>query len=257
MRRNVITLVLGALLCASLGFAQGDGYVWEGADSSEALRIKYTPSVASYVATVQVASAAITITGPDVAAGGTIALSPTKTIAQTVTSINAITNASGYAGFQSAAWQSITTDTVSNKLVAASAAAIASKEWVYFGVWDTSQVKHYNIVPNWLNLDGQIEGGAVIVDVVGAPDGTGNVTVKVYENDTEIYSHGTITSPLYLQPSVINYTGTVTNATENTVSLDDHNIKPGIRMKTSKKYLIRATRATTATTGGIGVHTER
>jgi hypothetical protein len=244
----IVSAVISLALLAGSALAAGNaGSVWKAADGEYAFQIKYTPSDSDNVATVQVAAAAITFSGQDVASG-TINLTAAYKASDVVSAISALTNTAGTKCFQAMYWASIAADTVSNKLVAASATALTSDLWTKMGAWDTSGVLHYDAAttkhPDY-KLSHRITG------LMGEPSGTGALTLTVYENGVVKYLR-TITSPYYTKPATENMTGTVTNVVNNDVPIDGVSFGTGIEIGAGYVGFVRASRATTATTGGIG-----
>ena len=240
MKKFLKTMLVVTVLCALLApmVIAEDDYAWKAADSSEAIRVKYKGSA---TATIQIAAAAVTVV--DDGNSTAIALTTAFDIDDLTAAVAAVTNASGVRNFECQKWAALGADTVSNKFIAASAATLTPNLWEYHAAWDTSGAKHYDVVPSGLIRD-TIQGAFVIDRITGEPDGTGAVTVNVYENDTVVWKK-TFASPVYV-PALV----AATNTAVNTISLDE---EVGIRAKEGIRYLIRATRATTATTGGIGV----
>jgi len=242
MKKVMIAVML--MLVCSIGFAQN--YI--GADSAEAFQIKYIGSGGA--ATSVWAATTLTLTATDLAGGGTISLQ-TQTVAGVISDLYSATNSSSQPIFKMVKWGSIGTDATSNQFITATN-VLQRKQWTKVGKWDTSAHLSYNVVPGYMNSD-RVETDKDIHRIYGEPDGTGNVTLRIYEADTEKWKQ-TITSPVYVMPSVVNGGGLYTNTTDNVVTLDEEVNFP---TASSKRYLIRATRATTATTGALGVMVER
>lgn len=241
--------IICLLLCAVTVFA--DGYKYTAYDSGKAIRIKYEPDNSTNTATITVAAAAVTLASPDVITGqGTNTLGAglaCTNVGDLIRNIQAITNATGFHPFEVHAWNALSADPVSNLFVAASADTLTHKTWEYHCAWDTSASTNYGVVASSMVGD-SVLGGFTIDSVKGEPDGTGNLTLRVYEDGTVIWKK-TVTSPYYvpaLGGSLSNY------AAITTVTLDQ---PVGIPADNGKTYLIRATRATSATTGGLGVLT--
>ena len=256
--RNIIGIGLAVTALLIGGTAQAGGYYYKGADAQEALVIRYVPSVATYTGNVTITSTAFTLAGSDVKGSQGIKLTPQLTIADLITAISAVSNTANSKCFSAWKWGSLAADTVSNKFIALSATLLTNEKYTPVAKWDTSVALHYSLVPQVVVGNSAFEtSGGVIDHIGGAPDGTGNVAVKVYEDGTAIWSGPTITSPLYLAPQTWKMaTNAVnTNATDNAVAISyDVNIPMGGQ----KVYLIRATRASggTATTGGISANTK-
>lgn len=166
----------------------------------------------------------------------------TDTIAELGDAIIACTNSSGDAELTTDEACSLSGDSTDGELLDGTYTA-ASGEWLEL-LWDTSAALHYDV---YLPGRTQRRGASpyTLKRVQGLPGGTGNVTLSVYENGTLIASK-VITSPIYLASDVMNMTGTVTNVTVNDVTVDWE-----LDMPFSAQYpvIVRAARATTATTG--------
>jgi hypothetical protein len=248
-----VSKVLVGLVMAALttSVATAGGYFWKGADVSEPIVIRYTPSSSTNTATAVWAATTLTISSPDNKSTQVVRFNTTEALSTTLADIAAISNSSNKRCFSAWKWCALDTDTLTNSVLPYTNSLTANK-YVKCGKWDTSVDLHYSVVPQTIVGDTVFEpsGGGTIDTITGAPVGTGNVTVKVYEDGTEIWSTDTIISPFYAMPATVNYTGVVTSVTHPELNLD---LKPGIPMGQGKTYMVRATRATTATTGGIGV----
>ena len=182
-------------------------------------------------------------------------------MAQAVAWINSITNATGTHVLTAAPWEALTTDTLTNNLMVTTNEVIKNVWDLNRFKWDTSVVLHYDVVPDSpASFNGAPAGGYALADVFGSPSGTGNVTLDVYLNDTLAYER-TVTSPVYTLPATLLWGGTNvqtnTLTTDATVSLDGLTGNfPLIKIGGGVKCLVRATRATTATTGIIGASIE-
>ena len=152
------------------------------------------------------------------------------------------------AGCTNAAGKKLLTVNAEPSLAADTSAPLAgtytAKTGKYLTIpWDTSASKHYDIY-----LPSTVYGGAGayrLGKVVGQPTGTGNVTYSVYQNGTLI-DQSVITSPVYVPSAGL-------EATNNFTAIDIVNLSQpeGITFLGTQPIIIRAARATTATTGFI------
>jgi hypothetical protein len=239
---------IAVVFMASVTF--GQTYAWKSEDDSSPLlvRVKNGDAV-----TVTASATALLVTNTtDGLASKSIVLTETKTVAEAVAEINALTNSAGTFIYEAAVWSAVSTDTISNRLLAVSAVSIAGGTFSRAVKWDTSAYLSYTVIADSA-VSGTPVGAYGINKILGNPGGTGNVTVNVYEDDTLIYQR-VVPSPVYLLPALTT-ANPCTNVVDAVVSL---NLDVGnIRIGSGKRGLVKVTRATTATTGGIGVATTR
>lgn len=247
--KRTVTSVLVLLVLVSLSLGQGV--------RSSSVRVQDTscPIAVKYVGT---GTNALTLSAGwlfTVVADGrssSTQLVAGSTVSTIVGFLNNVTNASGINQFVAVPWEALTTDTVSNNLILLTNAVIGAAFDVTTIKWDTSACLHFDVVPDITTPSGIPQGGFTLDGVWGNPTGTGNVTLDVYANDTLMYER-TITSPVYVTPQYNNGSNVTTNTTDAFVSLSSgSNPFPSIHIGLGKKCLVRASRATTATTGVIG-----
>ena len=167
------------------------------------------------------------------------------TCAQLETRIAACTNAAGSAKLSINAEPSLAADTICE--LAGTYTAVSGKKLSL--LWDTSACLHYDIYLPSTAYGGL--GAYRLAKVVGQPTGTGNLTLSIYQGGTLI-SQEVITSPIYVNPATLLSGGT--NVSTNTLGVVDVvnlNEPVGITFLGSQGIVIRAARATTATTGFI------
>lgn len=112
--------------------------------------------------------------------------------------------------------------------------------------WDTSDSKFYSTyIPNSSASFAPNPARKEIESIFGSVGGTGNITVNIYKNGTEVFTD-IIVSPVTV--SLTNVTDEVSPAR----LLDYRTFKFGVGE--GEDTMIRATRATTGTTGGLGVN---
>lgn len=238
---NKIASMIGIALISGISFAADPivQSVYNGADTANAIRIKYNGSGAATISnTINV----ITLT--DAGTANTITMSAASTYADLLGSISAATNSSGVANFQAELVNAISTDTVSNKVVAASDnTALTDGKWHEVLPIDTSAALFYSSASY-----GDGIGARVLKNIFGDITGTGNVTLGVYVDGALKYSK-VIQSPAYSSVD-----GTIVSTNANVSA--EVSLGSGIPVGGGQKVAVRATRATTATTGGIGASFE-
>jgi len=257
MIRKMISLVAASLLILAVSGASAfaDGWTFASEDDADtaaaaAFRIKYN---GSETATVQFIGTTniqfINGTKTD-----NISLETTQAVDYVVIQANAITNSSGQAQFTVQPWASLTTDDVGSNLIAVAATTLKKNRWYYLGTWDTSLVKRYGVVASFCASKANADLGnpAILQKIAGNIGGTGDVTLRVYKGTSDKIWEKLITSPVYVRGL---YETTVqTNGVVNTVTLDEDVMLP--IGHSGVKYYIRAARATTGTTGGLGILAE-
>lgn len=241
--KKVLLSALVALAMVSFCHAQVTVSAFRDYDLACPIQVKYIGSDTS-VATGTLAATSVVMTFD----GCTItkAFNQTYTVADLTGWINSITNGDGHLVFKAAQWEALGTDLVSNKLMLCT--NTIDQEWNKFMFkWDTSGHLAYNVICDIPNSAGSPIGNYEMKQPYGLPTGTGNLTLYVYSDDTLIFEDY-VTSPYYVSTSV----GTTNTWAEDTVRLATFDF-PGIRIPAGKRGLVRAARATSATTGGIGV----
>ena len=170
----------------------------------------------------------------------------TNTIGEMTTVLGAVSNAAGERLLTYDYNCSLAADEFSTRVLTETN-IISAGAWGKAATWDTSVALHYNVyVPGKIAESGGQESRKVISKLFGDVGGTGNVTLNIYEDGTEKYFE-TIRSPEYFVAATNNGLW----AEVNTVNLNKALNWPCPRRT---DVLIRATRATTGTTGGIGVN---
>lgn len=236
MKKTIITLI--ALLVAGLAFA--DTFHVENADTSPALRFENLGSEAVTI-NIYEGGAAATNTVVVGSTSNTIDGSgATDTVAELAAAIVACTNSAGNPVLLADTRCSVSTDSTDGELLDGTyTIAAKSGTKTYWGelLWDTSDVKWYSVyIPAARQAAEGVRSDISLDNIYGNPIGTGNVTLDVYVDGTKSWS--------LLMPEVYAYSNnTATVALPVTLDL------PVQR----KPVMIRATRATTATTGNIGV----
>jgi len=227
---------------------EGEANIGHAEDSAYWMKVKYNGNET----TATISNTANTVTMND-GASETITLSSATTLASLAASMEAHTNSSGQAEWEVEILGGIGTDTPSNKLIAVTAfQSFTDGKWAEVLKIDTSTAKHFDTYSP-ASHGGRSEAQQqprLLTGIGGVPGGTGNVTYSVYLDDTLAFRH-VVESPIYRDPAIINYTGLVTQVVEATVSGDGELPGDGIYIGRGVKWLVRAARATTATTGHL------
>ena len=248
MRTNKFKIIAGAFLALVMAggmvMAEQEGVTFfNEADEAKAINIQYKGT-----GTATVSNNATSITITDDGNVNTITLTETLTAEGAVQSIMAVTNSSLVRNFDASLFNSISTDTLSNNLVVATVFTDISdgKREAILAV-DTSASKTFDVARVPSGLANGIVGGSpiVITGVTGNAGGTGDVTLSIYVNSDMKFTNVKI-SPYYdsVDGTIFN-----TNANVNLSGMLLNDIYVG----KADHVLVRATRATTATTGGIGL----
>lgn len=244
---SIIAVVLGLL-----GFNALAGTVhYEGADSSAAFRIwnGYTGSVVVVITTNGAGNnMSVTVDGLANTVDGS---GSTDTIAELGAAIAAVTNTDGEAKLTVDTSVSLSTDSTDGELLDGTYTG-AANAWLEIP-WDTSACLFYQVAfPQSPIFDvngadqGRVPVPFTISKVQGFPTGTGNVTLSIYVDGSAQYSR-VYTSPVYQ----LGAGGT--NVADASVVID---IAPGIPVGSQKSVIVRAARATTATTGNLSIIAE-
>jgi len=241
-----IISTLSALLIASAVVA-GEVAVYEAEDSSPVIRIlngysddatfSFTRSAATGDWAIVVGDTTATFINPY--AGGT------ATVAELVSWITSFTNAEGGNRLTVDADPSISSSSVSNVMVLASQ-TIKQGKWGEPFHYDTSLAKFYSVYLPGADVGGQGGVDRKIKKIYGSIGGTGSITINTYLNGTE-YGERIIVSPAYVS-GVASATNVSDEVGPGILDLLDE-----IPFGNTDNLLIKATRATTGTTGGIGV----
>jgi len=171
----------------------------------------------------------------------------TDTIAEFVAALEAATNASAYAVIDDDC--SLATDSTDGELLTGTYTATPGSYVVI--PWDTSVALHFDTYTDSTDIGG---GRYRVEKIMGAPGGTGGVTLSMYKNRTLVWGPKTFTSPEYVNPATWVDSGTnmYTNSftAVNAVWLDE---TVNVPITAKGRVFVRATRVTTATTGGLSM----
>ena len=232
-------------LVASAVFAADYARVWTAADSSPAIRIKN-----GYTGNITLAVTNATLGNVDVSDGTTasnIVVTALTTISQMAGYIAAYTNASGQKYLTVDYNCSLAADVCSNQLLQVTTTNAPGK-WATGLKWDTSACLFYSAYLPAVE-DGGTDGYKTLDSIHGDIKGTGNITLNVYADGVKVYQK-VVVSPTYVRGSE----GSTTNVTTaDEVGPAQILEKLAIPLGASEGVFVRAVRATTATTGGVGI----
>lgn len=240
MKKFYIIAILSALF-AFTGFAAS--IHTEAADTSPAIRIYngYTGTVSIVITTNGAGNnMSVTLDGLANALDGS---GNTDTIAELAAAITACTNASGQIKLVSDTLCSLGADSTDGELLNGTYTATTGK-WLEIP-WDTSAALFYSVYVPGQKYD-STRTQNTLKTAYGTVTGTGDVTLNVYLNGTlawakalpQTYALDTNGSPV-----------AVSSAVDLPVDID-------IPVGASQSVLVRAVRATTATTGMLGITVE-
>ncbi len=238
---NSILVTMLAVAAVTPCFA--DGSKWRQENDSPAIMIKYK---GTGLATATVNKTSLTLVQNGMAAESLILTNGSPTAGW----INARTNSDGRNPWLARIFCTTGTESISNKLVSGTN-AMTIGEWnedVFR--WHTQDADHYDVSLSYMQGDFPVNSGNRVTGLFGYPEGTGDVTVAVYEGATVKYK-SVIVSPTYTRPA---QEGTVvTNTVYNGVNLEGLNVGTGIHIGDGKVGFLRATRGTSAQGGGVGL----
>ena len=227
---GIKTMVIAVVLAVVGLQAQAANVMSVLADKSVALRV-YNGGTGTLTLAVTTAGPSIVVT-----VDGQAQTLTDTTIATLAASLAACTNTASVKKLTIDSDPSLAADDTDTTLLAGTYTAVADK-WAEL-LWDTDTHKSYD-----LYLPSRSEkavGAYTIGTILGEPTGTGDLTLSIYKAGALI-SRKVITSPHY----VLTITNTV-NAVVNTVNLNEVVDLPA---SGGEAIIIRAARATTATTG--------
>lgn len=251
MKKFYLFIALFVLAALSAAPVNAQNQLFYAADGSPALRIYngYTGTL-----TVAIDAAGASATNQVILDGlvNTVDGSGnTDTISELAAVIAACTNRAGSAKLVVDSDCSISTDSTDGELLSGTYTT-NSGSWLVIP-WDTSAILKYSAyVPKagWKDRDGadirnQGVGNSYTLDsVFGDFTGTGNVTLNAYIGGSLAYQR------VYTSPVYVNAASTSTNATENGIAFD---LPLSLRVAGQKPLLVEVKRATSATTGNIGI----
>ncbi|MDO9541687.1 MAG: hypothetical protein Q7J98_05135 [Kiritimatiellia bacterium] len=233
---SYLAVFLSVLFVGALG-VKAQELIYKGADATEAIRVYYDGTANATTTTVTLLSIAMN--------DGLVNQSHTfaaTTLEATIAAINAFTNQAGAAGsYRAEYWGGVAADILSNNVVGITS-AIPARVWTKIAKFDTSAILHYDVV---VFADGAVQ--MKVNQIMGQPTGTGKITVNAYVDGNKAYE--------WIHPGVEWYVSdaTGTNYASNADIPVNLALPGGIAIPRGKKCVVRATRATTATTGLLSV----
>jgi len=240
---------IAAFAVAGSSLAQGWGSRWRNDDDSPVFLLKYT---GAGLATATVNKTTITLTHDGMAAKSMV-LTNAANFFTFVTARSVNTNPTGRTVWDIEKYNVLDADSVSNSFVSLTN-VMTPFAWNEDAlVWDTDGIDHWDVTINSQVGDSPL-GGRNVTGIQGYPDGTGNVTVVIYENQVRKYQT-VITSPVYVNPATESHVAAsiTTNGVINAVNLEGINLGAGVRIGQGVIGFMRVTRATGAAPGGVGV----
>jgi hypothetical protein len=265
--KKIMTIVAMLAVFGSAGLANaGDEIVFSAEDVSPAIRVfngfPYKISVTS-TGNFEITDAGIQIAVYDTATTAitntfTNGIVENTTVALLGASIAGTTNSAGKKLLTIDPNCALAADLVCTNLLAVSAGTIMPGEWGTLLAWDTSKVKHFDVYMPSSEYGGSAND-KTIESIYGYAGGTGDITINGYIQDA---LSGTMTlkyQKLIVSPQyVLAAHNGITNATASD-AVGPANFAftdwPAPVHK-SQGVLVRASHATTATTGGIGITTK-
>lgn len=243
-----IGVLATVLLVAGVSFGQSVR-AWQSEDSSPALRI-YNNSTSNGV--FQGSNTVVWITSDTLKASvGTNSFTNISDFASIVANF---TNAAGKKNFQVDYNCSLAGDACWKTLLATTK-TVSPGTWGTAFVWDTSTCLFFSLYFPGPNVGGSGNAGFDwnMLDVYGNIGGSGNLTIDAYSGGVKFFER-VFVSPLYIPDTQASSSTNLMRTDEvgpGQLSLNGANV---VRMPIgySEDILVRANRATTATTGGIG-----
>jgi hypothetical protein len=250
-------LILGVLLAVSALFALPtfavDAIVYEQEDSSPAIRIHN-----GFDADIQVVFPAgdnadcYVLVGAGETSSNNLDLSGSvDTIDEVHALLLACTNTSGQTLLTIDSEPSLGADSTDDELLDSQDITIAPGDWGEL-VWDTSVCLFYSVyIPGSRATEGTV-ARKTLKRIYGNVGGTGNITVNIYEDQTEVYEY-LVVSPVYIAgvgaASTNEYTADAIGPAQLSIDLD-------FPFGVGRDYMIRAAHATTGTSGSLGAIVE-
>jgi hypothetical protein len=258
MKTRISVMLMAAIICgymASGVVAQDSGYArgFEAYDSSPVFKVmnKGNENV-TFQFNTEVSTGIVVVIGgvTNTFDAGTATY---DTVAELAAAIEALTNSAGLKPLTVKYWCSLGTDTISNKVLTATNTIAASKhEWTDIGVWDTSTLLAYPVAvaPG--------DNPKVLKSIDGNVAGTGNITLDVYscnmaDNTQAKIGTWSVVSPIYVAGSMASISNVYSS---DDVTMGIINMPVNVPVGRGEAVLVRASRATTATTGGVGITVE-
>jgi len=259
IRKYAVTALL--LAFAAIGFAQQDGMqdyvVFQVEDTSPAIRVRNGDADEKLTVTW--------IAGDSAAVGVVIGstsnnldLSGTDdTVAEVAALFDDCTNSAGKKVLDVDYNCSLGADSTDDETLDSVTSTARPGKWATVAKWDTSTAKFYSCyIPGGNVANGATKGGfqgrRIIRKIFGNIGGTGDITVNIYEDGTEVFEQF-IECPRYIWSAAgTTETWAADEASPAQLASFDPFKAINFPCEAGKDYMIRATRATTGTTGSIG-----
>jgi len=252
MRKLKIMLatVLALGYCFGAAVADEDAVTFYTEDKSPAIRIHNGYDAGTDVRVV--------ITAGDDAANYVVVGTVTNTmdwsganatVAQVAALIGACTNTAGAKKITVAYDCALAGDSTDDEVMDSQDTTVKSGDWGDVVLWDTSTAKFYSAYIPSSETTG-MSNDKVIKKIYGNIGGTGNITLNIYVDGVEKYEK-VIVSPVYIPSANTGASNSVVHA-EDEVGPAQLDIDLNFPARKSEAVVIRATRASTGTTGSIG-----
>jgi len=254
MKNKVSTLIIGVLLLAGSAIAgpKGESQKFFAADASPAIWVRNTfNETVTFAVTNDSATITVTVgsTANTIDASGT----DVDTVSELESALLAVTNSAGKTGLDVYRCAAAGSESIDDELLVSTATLSSGSAGGAF-LWDTSDTEHYRVyIPP--SDAGASRGQLAIKSGYGDVKGTGNITIKSYtiqNNSATQIDMREIVSPVYVPAAS---SGGLTNTTDS--------IGPGVidipldyTIGKDQGFLLSADRATSGTTGGVGVRSE-
>ena len=248
--KKLTLIIMGLVVCFMAGnliAAEAEDVVYKQEDKSIALRVKNT-----FDEKVRIVIDAGDGAGNYVVVGSIsnnidwAGLTP-EDISGCSTSLAAVVNSETNTGLVIDTECSLDADSTDDELLDAQDITIQPGDWGNI-LWDTGTHLSFDVyIPG--SKVGGTAGPKTIKGIYGNLGGTGNITVNIYKDQVEKYER-VIVSPVYLLSAGSPLTNTAAADVIGPAQID---IEMDFPVKNSENCLIRAARASSATTGSLGV----
>lgn len=258
--RYLWALLVAFCLMATLTHAAGSGSTHVSLNNTAPALDIYNGYTGTLTVAIVTNGAAMTVTADGLATSVALNGSGTNNIKWLIPKFTAITNSDGDASLVVDANMSLDSDLIVTNLLSGTYTA-ANGQWLSIP-WNTTNANLQNLyIPSggpFFERDGdEIRARrtplkCVIDEIFGEASGTGNLTVSVYVDRTNLVYYKTYQSPRYELGTIADGTGIVTNAVINLVDFRDN---PSAVIGSQGSAFIRLHRATTTTSPNLlGAH---
>lgn len=254
MKKNIIALI-AAFIAVTLSATAGS--VWKSADAESPILIKYEGT--DTAPRIRVSGLALVLEESANTASNSFTIGTGTNVATLLKLINSAqgynhTAAAPVYPWKAIRWAALSTDNLTNLLVTATNTAVTVGAWDSTVKWDTSAALHYDVALSPLIGNSIAPLGVVVRSIFGDATGTGNATVRVYEDDTVKFQR---VFPVSTNSYGLNATNVFKEvATEGNIPASGVEFPGGVKIGQGKVGFVRVSLSGTATTGGIGAATE-